>query len=90
MSNKSIKHRIEKTIKDFKGGKINIKILKDSIELNSRVLEMMAYSLIKELDEIEYKLTVSEFADEQDCYSDVEEVLEYKEAWLNNVQPESS
>ncbi len=63
MSNSSIKKRIEKSIKDFESGMIDIKALKDSIELNGRALEMMPYNLIKEIDEIKYKLTVSQFAD---------------------------
>jgi hypothetical protein len=90
MSNRSIKERIEKSVDDFKAEKINIKMLKDSIELNGRALEMMPYSMIKEIDEIEYKLTVSQFADEEDCYSNIEEVLKLIEAWLKKVPVEGN
>jgi hypothetical protein len=90
MSNRSIKERIEKSLDDFKAEKINIKMLKDSIELNGRALEMMSYSMIKEIDEIEYKLTVSQFADEEDCYPNIEEVLKSIDAWLKKVPVEDN
>jgi hypothetical protein len=90
MSNQSISINIKKSIEDFKAGKINIKSLKESIELNARSLEMMSYSMIKEIDDIEYKLTVSQFADEEESYPNIEEVLEYIEAWLEKVPIENT
>lgn len=81
---------MEKSIEDFKTGRINLKALKASIELNGRALEMMAYSMIKDLDEIEYQLTVSLFADEEDCYADTEEVLEHIISWLEKVPVEEN
>lgn len=90
MSNRSIKERIEKSLDDFKGEKINIKMLKDSIVLNGRALEMMPYSMIKEIDEIEYKLTVSQFADEEDCDANIEEVLKSIDLWLKKVPVEGN
>jgi hypothetical protein len=90
MSNRSIKERIEKSIDDFKEDKINIKMLKESIELNGRALEMIPYSMIKEIDEIEYKLTVSQFADEEDWYPNIEDVLKLIEAWLKKVPVEGN
>ena len=73
----------------FKAGEIDIKALKESIELNGNALEMMPYTTIKEIDDIEYKLTVSQFADEEDCYPNIEEVLKVIEAWLEKVPVES-
>jgi len=90
MSNKSIKERIEKSIEAFKSGKITLKDLKESIELNGTALEMVPYPMIKELDDIEYKLTMSQFADEEDCYSNIEEVLHYIEVWLERVPVENA
>ena len=90
MSNKSIKQRIEKAIVEFKAGKIKIKDLKESIELNGNALEMMPYPMMKELDDIEYKLTVSQFADGEDCYPNIEEVLKYIESWLERVPIENA
>lgn len=89
MSNKSIKKRIAQSIKDFKSGNIDLKALKDSIEKNGQALEMMPYSLIKELDQIEYDLTVSKFADEEDSYSNIDEVLKTIEIWLGKVPEEN-
>lgn len=89
MSNKSIRERIEKSVEEFKCGKINTQVLKESIVLNGRALEMMSYAMIKEIDDIEYKLTVSQFADEEDCYPNIEEVLEQIEMWLQKVPVES-
>ena len=89
MSNKTIKQRIENSIQEFKAGKISIRDLTESIELNSNALEMMPYPMIKELEEIEYKLTISQFADEANCYPNTEEVLELIEAWLAKVPIEN-
>ena len=50
---------------------------------------MMPYSAIKEIDDIEYKLTASQFADEKDCYSNIGEVLKIMEAWLEKVPLEN-
>ena len=89
MSNITIKCRIEESVEAFRAGKIDIKALKESIELNGNALEMIPYSAIKEIDDIEYKLTVSQFADEEDCYPNVEEVLKVIEAWLEKVPVEN-
>ena len=90
MSNKSIKQILERSIEEFKAGKISIKELKDSIELNGNTLEMMPYQMIKELDDIEYKLMVSQFADEEYCYPNIEEVLNFIDEWLQRVPIENT
>lgn len=90
MSNISLKERIEHSIKEFKSGDIDIKGLKSSIEANGRSLEMMPYALVKEIDEIESRLTMAGFADEEDCETNIEEVLEYIEKWLEKVPTESN
>lgn len=89
MSNITIKRRIEKSLGAFKAGEIDIKALKESIELNGNTLEMMPYGAIKEIDDIEYKLTVSQFADEEDCYPNIEEALKAIEVWLEKVPLEN-
>ncbi len=82
MSNESIKERISKSIDDFKANKIDLKELRGSIELNGRALEMMPFSMIKELEEIEYKLMIAQFAQEEDCGVNTEEVVKLLESWL--------
>lgn len=88
MSNESIKQRITKLIKDFKANKIDLRKLRGSIELDGRALEMMPFSMIKDLEEIEYKSMVAQFAQEEDCAPKTEEVIELLEAWLRNVPVE--
>jgi len=89
MSNQSLKDRIEKSIEQFRAGKLSIKDLKNSIEINGQALEMMPYELIKELDEIEYKLTVSQFTDEEECFPNIEGVLIFIKSWLTKVPIEN-
>jgi len=89
MSNKSIKKYIEKSIEEFRSGKISVKSLKESIELNGRALEMLPYSMIKALDDFEYKLTLSQFADEEDSYPTTKQVLSQIEEWLTKVPVEN-
>ena len=85
MSNTSIKQHIVKAVKDFKEEKTTISQLKDSFEVNAQALEMMPYEMIKDIDDIEYKLTMSQFADEEDCETNIETALASIEAWLNKV-----
>ena len=89
MSNQSLKDGIEKSIEQFRAGKLSIKDLKNSIEINGQALEMMPYELIKELDEIEYKLTVSQFTDEEECFPNIEGVLIFIKSWLTKVPIEN-
>lgn len=89
MSNRSLKKRIRISTEKFKVGEIDLIALKDSIGINGRALEMMPYEMIKQIDEIEYKLTVSQFADEEDCYTDIEEVLKSIDEWLTKIPIET-
>ena len=90
MSNISIKERIKKSILEFRSGKIDIKALKSSIELNGHSLEMMPYALVQEIDEIEYRLTIAGLADEEDSEISIEEVLKHIEKWLEKVPTEKN
>ena len=45
----------------------------------------MPYSMIKEIDDIEYMLTISQFSDEEDCETTIDETLIYIESWLNRI-----
>jgi len=85
MSNESIKERISKSIEDFTAKKIDLKELKESIELNGRALEMMPFSMIKDLEEIEYELMIADLAQEEDCRPNVEQLIKLLESWLKNV-----
>lgn len=90
MSNRTLIKRMESAIEEFKADQINIEQLKDSIELNGNALEMMPYSMVKDLSEIEYKLTVSQFADEEECYPDIEETLKFIESWIEKLPTEQT
>ena len=83
------KQRIEKSLQSFKAGELGIEALKQSIELNGNALEMMPYSAIKIIEDIEYKLTVSQFSEEEGCYPNIDEVIKCIEAWLEKVPVES-
>ena len=50
----------------------------------------MPYNLIKEIDDIEHNLTLSQFSDEEDCYSNIEEALKQIETWLKKVPVENT
>jgi hypothetical protein len=73
------------SVDSFKQGRSSISALKSSIELNGQALENMPYDMIKEIDDIEYLLTMSEFADEEDCEVETEKAMLKIESWLRNV-----
>jgi len=85
MSNQSIKDIIEKALVEFENNRLDINALKDCIELNGQAFEAMAYSQIKEIDEIEYQLTQCQFADEEDCEHNIDSTISFIKNWLNNV-----
>ena len=64
---------------------ITRKELISSVEINGRALENMSYALIKELDEIEYKLTRAQFADEDSFLPDEEEAVQFLVNWLEKI-----
>jgi len=89
MSNRSIKRRIEESLALFRAGKIDIKSLISSVENNGHALEMMPYNLVKEIDEIEHQLTISQFYGEEGCNLDIDGALRTLESWLSKVPIES-
>ena len=46
---------------------------------------MMPYALVKEIDDIEYQLTVAQFSDEEDCLPTDVEALSQLSSWLSKV-----
>ena len=85
MSNESLKNRITLAIDSFNRGNIDIKALKSAIESNGQALEGMPYDMVKEIDDIEQLLTMSQFADEEDCDTEIVKVIPIIEAWLKKV-----
>ncbi|MCU7853428.1 MAG: hypothetical protein KZQ80_14590 [Candidatus Thiodiazotropha sp. (ex Monitilora ramsayi)] len=89
MSNSRLLGRIENALDEYKSGKIDRKTLISSITENGKALEMMPYNLIKEIDEIEYQFTVSQFSDEEECLPSEAEVIARLSRWLSEVPRES-
>jgi hypothetical protein len=85
MSNQSLKNRITLAIDSFNKGSIDIKALKSAIELNGQALEGMSYDMVKENDDIEHLLLMSQYADEEDCETEIVKVIPVIEAWLKKV-----
>ena len=85
MSNESLKKRITLAIDSFNKGSITIEALKSAIELNGQALEGMPYDMVKEFDDIEHLLTMSQFAGEEGCDSEIVKVIPLIEVWLNKV-----
>ncbi len=89
MSNNTLINRIEEALAKYENGDIDRKALISSVEENGSALEMMPYRLIKEIEEIEYQLTVAQFADEDEFLPCEEEALARLSSWLNEVPRET-
>ncbi len=85
MSNTSLINRIKESLNKYQNKEIQRKALISSLEENGRALEMMPYALIKEINEIEYQLTVAQFSDEEGCVPTEEEAISRLAAWLDKV-----
>ena len=85
MSNQTLKARIEEAVRRFEAGEIDLVALKSSVLVNGRALEAMPYEMIKEIDSIEYKLTVSQFYEEEGCEVSPELALTALKTWLKDV-----
>lgn len=59
--------------------------LKSSIELNGRAMENMPYDLIKDIDNIEYQLTISEISYQEGVGVINGDVLDAIYLWLDKV-----
>ncbi len=90
MSNVSLLNRIEDALEKYQRGEINRKALISAVEDNGRALEMMPYTLFKEIDQIEYRLTVAQFADEDDFVPEEQEVISQLRQWLAKVPREGA
>jgi hypothetical protein len=82
MSNNSLVTNIRKSIDAFQAGRIGMDALRSSIETNGQALEGIPYELIKQIDDIEYKLSMSQFADDEECETHVDDVVKIINVWL--------
>ena len=85
MSNISLVRRIEQAITNYRNGETDRSELISAVEENVKALEMMPYHMIKEIEEIEYQLTVAQFVDEDEFLPNEEEALNCLEKWVSKV-----
>lgn len=65
MSNDSLKQRIFDSLDQYALGEIDLECLIDSIKLNASALEKMPYTLIQEIDDVAYNLTIAQYYEEE-------------------------
>ena len=90
MSNRSLRDRIVTALASYRAGRLRIAELREVVVLNGRAMEMMPYELIKEIDDIEYVLTVAQLHDEDGFVPPIDEALLNLDKWLKAVPVESS
>ena len=65
--------------------KLTRKELISSVEINGQALENMPYALVKQIDEIEYKFMMAQFADENDSEVTEDEAIKFLVSWLEKL-----
>ena len=85
MSNSSLKNRIAEAVEKFEAGTISLPAFRSTLLSNGSALEAMPYSLIKELDHLEYLLTISQFYEEEGCECSPSEAIATVKGWLHRV-----
>ena len=88
MSNSVLKKRIAEAVREFETDDMGMAALKSAVLDNGSALEGMPYALIKEMDDIEYKLTVSQFYDGEDPERpqiSPQDALNALKVWLSKV-----
>lgn len=88
MSNRTLVKRMEASLSSYLHKEISRNELISSVEENGRALEMMPYSLIREIDEIEHQLTVSQWAKEDEFLPEEERAIEQLRQWFQKIPKE--
>ena len=86
MSNKSIIDRIEDKIQLVKLNQLDVKTFTKFFINSINALEGIPNTVIEDSRQIDYKLEISYFADEEDCISDLDQVIKELQEWLCNVK----
>lgn len=89
MSNARLVERIESSLAEYRAGNIDLETLISAITEQGSALEMMPYALVKEIDEIEYQLTASQFSDEDKSLPSEVEAITRLTQWLSKVPTEN-
>ncbi len=89
MSNRALRDRIAYVLAAYRKGETTLVELRDTLIQNGRALEAMPYHLIKQIDDLEFDLTSAQFAEDEDCVSDLSAALGELETWLSSVPIES-
>ena len=88
MSNRTLRERIVQALATYRRGDSTLADLRSAVVVNGRSMEAMPYVLVKEIDDMEYLLTVAQWTDEEGCAPDMESVLTKLDSWLNSVPVE--
>ena len=89
MSNTRLIERIESSLAEYRAGNIDLDTLISSITEQGSALEMMPYRLVKEIDEIEYQLTASQFSDEDESLPSEAEAIARLTQWISEIPREN-
>ena len=85
MSNRTLRDRIAAALDAYRKGEAPLSALRDAVVQNGRAMEAMPYSLVKQIDDIEYALTAAQWAEEEDCLPQMGEALSELDGWLRAV-----
>ena len=85
MSNTSLMESVKNALDLYQREKLTRKELISSVEINGQALENMPYALVKQIDEIEYKFMMAQFADENDSEVTEDEAIKFLVSWLEKL-----
>lgn len=86
MSNQSIIQRLEDKVDDFVAGKIGKYEFTEFISFSISALEGIDDKIIEESRDLEYKIEVAEFYDEDDTIQELSSVIEELRIWISKLR----
>lgn len=76
---------MKNNIERFEKKEIGVSEFRNTLLENGNALEAMPYSMVKELDDLEYKLTISQFYEEEGCDISPSEAIVAVKNWVGRI-----
>ena len=88
MSNLSIINRVEEGIIELEANPLAAERFAEFFDASIEALEGIPYRLIKEMQDYRYRIEIAWFAEEDDCISDLPQVVSDLRKWLSMIKRE--
>jgi hypothetical protein len=86
MSNLSILERIEEQVGELQRGELTTRAFVDFLDASTEALEALPYAEVQRARDLQHKVEVAGFSDEEDCISDLPSVTQEIKTWIQELK----